>query len=225
MSTSAEDSSEELPVRGKFITFEGGEGSGKTTQAALLADYLRTQGHDVVLTREPGGTPGGMEIRKLLVEGEDNRWLPKTELLLIAAARVEHWGKVIKPALLEGKWVVCDRFSDSTIAYQGYGRGLGVDHIEIIGGVFLPKSRPDLTILLNVDVEVGLKRAHDRDVSVSRFEKLGVDFHQRVKEGFQELAEDHPKRIKVVDSNVLAKLDIHYKIVELVQQKFSLTAV
>lgn len=172
----------------------------------------------MVLTRVPGGTPGAMEIRNLLVNGEDDRWLPKTELLLLAAARLEHWEKLIKPALEQGQWVICDRFSDSTVAYQGYGRGMDLDHIELVGKYLVPKSKPDLTILLDMDVEVGLQRAISRDNSASRFEKLGLEFHQRVHNGFLKQARNHPKRIKVIKVDDLTSEQVATEVVKLVEK-------
>lgn len=209
-----------LVPRGKFITFEGGEGCGKTTQSKLLADYLTAQGHQVVLTREPGGTSGAMEIRSLLINGEDNRWTVRAELLLLMAARADHWEKVIDPALTAGKWVVCDRFSDSTIAYQGYGRGLDIDKIEMMELLLLPDTKPNLTILLDMDVEEGLRRAIARDGSASRFDKLGMEFHKLVYKGFARQAAYHHRRIKVIDVNKLTTAEVTTAVNDLVEETF-----
>lgn len=212
-------------VKGKFITLEGGEGSGKTTQAALLADYLISQGHKVVLTKEPGGTPGALEIRQLLLSGEDQRWLPKTELLLMVAARVEHWGKVIKPALNDGCWVICDRFVDSTYAYQGKGRGIDSNLIRTLHLTMLPNAVPDLTILLDVDIEKGLKRAISREEakngSETRFEQVGIEFHQRVHKGFRKLAQCNSQRIRTIHTNDLTVEQVHDAVVTVVKTTIS----
>jgi dTMP kinase len=194
-----------LAARGKFITLEGGEGAGKSTQARLLAEALRTPRREVVLTREPGGAPGAELIRNLLVRG-DRSWDPASEVLLHYAARHEHLVQTVRPALARGAWVVCDRFADSTLAYQGYG--LGVDrslirrlHRDIVG-----ETDPDLTIILDIDPEEGLARAQWREASVrksvadDRYERMDIGFHRRLRAGFLAIARHQPGRCVVIDA-------------------------
>ncbi|HAK61656.1 MAG TPA: dTMP kinase, partial [Alphaproteobacteria bacterium] len=173
-------------VRGKFITFEGGEGSGKSTQARLLAEALRQSGVDAQLTREPGGSPGAEQIRKLLTEGDGESWDAMEEALLLFAARRAHLRRTIIPALNSGKWVICDRYMDSTRAYQGGARGLGFEVIERLAVMALgPDSPiPDATLILDLDVSEGLARAASRGGRENRFELLGADFHQKLRDAF-----------------------------------------
>ncbi len=188
-------------TRGKFITFEGGEGTGKSTQCQLLAEYLRLKGRDVIITREPGGTDGAELIRALLVSGDVNRWSGVTEALLLNAARVDHWEKVISPALATGTWVICDRFADSTIAYQGYGRGLGVTFLKNLHESVLPNVWPDLTYIFDLDPKIGIARALSRRTSEVRFEKLEIDFHNRMRTGYLDIAKTFPERCRLIDAN------------------------
>jgi len=167
-------------MRGKFITLEGGEGAGKTTQRALLASALGRAGHKVVETREPGGSPGAEEVRALLVQGEPGRWDAHTEALLVLAARRDHVRRHILPALEAGVWVICDRFVDSTYAYQGYGRGLDLQELQALHRFAVGDLIPDLTLLFDLPVEVGLGRAADRG-RPERFEALDLEFHRRVR--------------------------------------------
>lgn len=187
-------------ARTRFISLEGGEGSGKSTQCKLLAEWLRGLGHDVVLTREPGGTPGAEEIRALLVQGEAGRWEPMTEALLHFAARRDHVGKVIRPALGRGAWVVSDRFFDSTLAYQGYGHGLGAAPIALLRKLVLDDFAPGLTLLLDLPIEVGLERAGRRRSADARYESMGEAFHRRVRDGFHAIAAAEPERVAVIDA-------------------------
>jgi len=187
-------------ARGRFITLEGGEGAGKSTQSRLLADKLRSVGLVVVQTREPGGTDGADAIRQLLVEGAADRWDAKTELLLHYAARRDHVTRVIEPALKRGDWVVCDRFADSTMAYQGYGHGLGRPPIEAIDAAVLGGFKADMTIIMDLDPAVGLERAHARNPDASRYERLDLDFHERLRDGFLEIAAAEPGRCAVIDA-------------------------
>lgn len=185
--------------KGRFITLEGGEGSGKSTQGRLLADALRAQGHEVVVTREPGGTPGGESIRSLLVSGDPDRWTPWSEALLMTAARVDHVARTIRPALERGATVICDRYIDSTRAYQGAGRGLADSaltrlHDEAVG------LWPDLTLVLLLDQAAGLARAAARGTSEARFEAIGGDFHARVQAFFAALPGAEPGRCRAVDA-------------------------
>lgn len=190
---------------GKFITFEGGEGSGKTTQLALLAHALEKAELDVVTTREPGGTPGAEEIRNLLVRGTTDRWPPMAEVLLLLAARVDHVETFIQPALEAGSWVLCDRFSDSTLAYQGGGHGLGVDRMRNLQKEVLGEFAPDLTLILDLTVEAGLARAFGRagaqdGPAEDRFERMDLDFHRRIRAVFLELAAAEPGRCQIIDA-------------------------
>lgn len=180
----------------RFITFEGGEGAGKSTQIRLLADALRQAGELVELTREPGGTKGAEEIRTLLVEGGVGRWQPESEALLHFAARAEHLAHVIRPALAAGKWVLCDRFADSTLAYQGYGQGLDLDWLWTLRRHIVGPTEPGLTIMLDLPVEHGLARAETEQ----RYERMGADFHRRLAEGFRQLAAADKDRCRVIDA-------------------------
>ena len=185
-------------MRGKFITFEGGEGGGKSTQAARLAGYLRGKGLEVVETREPGGTPQGEALRDLLVQGDPDRWSALSELLLLTAARVEHVNRLIEPALAEGKWLICDRFADSTLAYQGIAGEVGLELVEQLQQLAVGTSSPDVTFLLDVRAEAGLQRAEKRG-GAARFEKKGALFHQILRDGFLALANESPQRIVLID--------------------------
>lgn len=187
-------------MSGLFISFEGIDGSGKSTQARMLAASLENLGHEVVLTREPGGSPGAEEIRRLVLEGDTDRWSAETELLLFTAARRDHLERTIRPALEAGKVVITDRFADSSRIYQGLGRadlaGL-VDqlHALVIG------QEPDMTVLVDMDPDVGLQRALDRQDGEDRFESFGGDMQNRMRHGFLELAAKFPDRFCVVDGN------------------------
>ena len=186
-------------MRGKFISFEGGEGGGKSTQAARLAGFLRQKGLDVIETREPGGTQQGEDLRDLLVQGDPDRWSPLSALLMMTAARIEHVNRLIEPALSEGKWVVCDRFMDSTLAYQGIAGGLGLNIVSQLQEAAIGNTIPDVTFLLDVRAEAGLKRAETRG-GAARFEKKGTAFHQTLRDGFLAIANENPERICVVDA-------------------------
>lgn len=185
---------------GKFITFEGGEGGGKSTQLALLAKVLEDAGIEVLTTREPGGTPGAEEIRNLLVRGTTDRWPPVAEALLHFAARVDHVEKTIQPALESGVWVLCDRFTDSTLAYQGGGHGLGLDRIQTLKTDILGDFAPDLTLILDITVEEGLARAFGRAGTEDRYERMDLGFHTRIRDTFLALAEAEPERCVVIDA-------------------------
>nr|WP_298684657.1 dTMP kinase [uncultured Dongia sp.] len=180
----------------RFVTFEGGEGAGKSTQIRLLADALRQAGELVELTREPGGTKGAEEIRNLLVEGAAGRWQAESEALLHFAARAEHLAHVIRPALSAGKWVLCDRFADSTLAYQGYGQGLELDWLWTLRRHIVGATEPGLTVILDLPVERGLARAETEQ----RYERMGVDFHRRLADGFRQLAKTDPTRCRLIDA-------------------------
>jgi len=187
-------------VKGVFLTFEGIDGSGKSSQAKILAETLRTQGHSVVLTREPGGSPGAEEIRKLLVEGDPNRWSPETEILLFYAARRDHAERTILPALERGDIVISDRFADSTRVYQGAVRSdlratVDAIHDRMIG------FEPDRTFIIDMDPDAALARGLARKSGEDRFEDFGLDFQHRLRDGFKALASSAPERCLLIDGN------------------------
>jgi dTMP kinase len=186
-------------TRGRFITFEGGEGAGKSTQLRRLAERLRAAGREVVATREPGGSPGAEAIRELVLNGAADRWSPVTETLLMYAARRDHIERVIAPALARGAWVVCDRFADSTRAYQGAGGGTDPALIAALEAQVLDDARPDLTLVFDLAPETGLARAHARGGEM-RFESKGLAFHQRLRDGFLAIARAEPDRCVVLDA-------------------------
>ena len=185
---------------GRFITLEGGEGAGKSTQIQVIKDYLLTCGNDVVVTREPGGTSEGQEIRNLLVSGDKDKWSPLSETLLILADRAAHLERVIRPALAEGKYVVCDRFFDSTKAYQGVAGGLGLDVIHNLQQPVLGTTLPDVTFLLDIDPEKGLRRAQVRGGEL-RFESKTLAYHRTLRNAFLDFAAQEPDRIFVIDAD------------------------
>jgi len=183
-----------------FITFEGGEGTGKSTHCRLLAERLRALGRKVTLTREPGGSPAGEQIRALLVSGDTNRWSPEAEALLNYAARDSHLRETIRPSLAKGEIVICDRFIDSTRAYQGYAGGCDMRLIDTLERQIVGADRPQLTLVFDLDVAQGLERAGGRGTpGEDRFERKGLAFHQRLRDGFLAIARADPKRCKVID--------------------------
>lgn len=190
--------------RGIFITLEGGEGAGKTTQIRMLATALQQQGYQVIVTREPGGTPEAEKIRDFLVKRDGGNWTPMAECLLLFAARQMHVEHLIKPALADGKIVISDRFADSTRAYQSFGHGLPLDTIEEINRLALGDFAPDLTFILDLPVPEGLARAGERLSAASsqedRFERLGRDFHERLRQGFLTIARRDAGRCRVIDA-------------------------
>lgn len=183
---------------GRFISFEGIDGSGKSTQARLLADHLRAQGRDVVLTREPGGSPGAEEIRALVLQGDPDRWSAETELLLFTAARRDHLERTIRPAIAAGKIVICDRFADSTRMYQGLSRGDLRAKVDALHDLMIAVE-PDLTVLIDMDPQTGLDRALGRQGAEERFESFGADLQARMRAGFLELAQEYSDRFEVID--------------------------
>ena len=185
---------------GRFITLEGGEGAGKSTQIQVVKDYLQTRGNDVVVTREPGGTSEGQEIRNLLVSGDKDKWSPLSETLLILADRAAHLERIIRPALAEGKYVVCDRFFDSTKAYQGVAGGLGLDVIHNLQQPVLGTTLPDVTLLLDIDPKKGLRRAQERGGEL-RFESKTLAYHRTLRNAFLDFAAQEPDRIFVIDAD------------------------
>lgn len=194
-------------MKGLFITLEGGEGAGKSTQSRRLKSALESAGRDVVLTREPGGTPEAEKIRDLLVQRDGGNWTPMAECLLFFAARQMHVETLIKPAIAAGKIVICDRFTDSTIAYQGYGHGFDISTIQQVAKLSLGDFKPDLTFILDLPVADGLARslkqkdmAGGKENTEDRFEKLKIDFHEKLRQGFLTIAKHEPSRCVVVDA-------------------------
>jgi dTMP kinase len=186
---------------GKFITFEGGEGAGKTTQATLLAEALEKAGVETLLTREPGGTFGAEAIRDLVLEGTSDRWSGMTELLLMYAARIDHVEKLIKPALQRGVWVISDRFADSSMAYQGYARGLGAAGVKAVHEAVMGGFEPDLTILFDMDPVLAQKRVETRGENLTRFDAESLGFHKTLRSAFLEIAAENPNRVQTVDAD------------------------
>lgn len=192
-------------ANGKFITFEGPEGSGKSTHLLLLADYLRERGLEVLVTREPGGTPTGEAIRNLLQHGGSGEApVPRVEVLLFLASRAQHVERFIRPALDSGSWVLCDRFEDSTLAYQGYGRGFDIDHLREMNRFATQGLKPDLTLLLDIAPEISRARLLARQTRTltapDRIEREADAFHMRLRNGFLELARQEPHRFVVLDT-------------------------
>ena len=187
-------------VRGRFFTFEGIDGSGKSTQARLLADTLGAEGFDVVLTREPGGSPGADEIRRLVLEGDPDRWSAETEILLFTAARRDHLERLIEPALEAGKIVICDRYADSTRMYQGLSRGNLRGKVDALHKLMIGRE-PDLTVLIDMDPAKGLERAKGRQGHEERFEDFGLDLQAQMRAGFLSLAKEFAPRFRVIDGD------------------------
>ena len=192
-------------MRGRFITFEGGEGCGKSTQIRLLADRLRASGKDILLAREPGGTPLAERIRSLVREELDDPPNARAETLLFLASRAQLVASVLRPVLASGKWVLCDRFADSTFAYQGYGRGFDLAELKRLNGFATDGLVPDRTVLLTVSPDVAARRMRMREAathtSADRMERAGEDFHKRLNEGFLSLAAAEPDRFSVIESD------------------------
>lgn len=213
-------------MAGLFITFEGGEGAGKTTQINRLAQSLTNQGLKVITTREPGGTPEGEKIRDLIVQREGGKWSPVSETLLLFAARSLHVQRVIKPALDDGHIVICDRFTDSTRAYQGYGHGVEMKIIEDLNQTVLKGLEPDLTFILDIEPKAGLSRSERRLASEAldikqkedRFESLDLSFHEKLRKGFLEIADNNKERCVVLDASKSLK-EIADKTLELTKAK------
>lgn len=206
-----------------FITLEGGEGTGKSTQAKLLKQYIENRGIEVILTREPGGSDGAEEIRKLLVTGSAKKWETDTEILLMYAARSDHFQKLIRPALQNKKWVICDRFADSTLAYQGYGKGFDLNFLNILYQKIIGDIQPDITFIFDIDVEAGLQRANARMQNINsnenRFESMDIKFHHLVRNGFLHIAAQNPKRCKVINAGLPIE-NVHKQVVEILANFF-----
>jgi dTMP kinase len=207
-------------MRGTFITLEGGEGVGKSTQARLLAETLEAAGRRVVVTREPGGAPGAEEIRALLVTGGTGRWSPMTETLLHYAARRDHLDNTVLPALDQGSCVVCDRFADSTMAYQGYGHGLGRAVVSDLHRLVVGSFAPDLTLIFDLPVDVGLGRAGVRAGASGedRYERMDPAFHRRLRAGFLDIARLEPRRCVLIDADRPIE-DVHRSVVDAVADR------
>lgn len=210
-------------MTGRFVTLEGGEGGGKSTQARKLAQALESKVPEILLTREPGGSAGAEDIRRLLVDGDTHRWDAVTETLLHFAARRDHLVKTILPALDRGAWVVSDRFADSTMAYQGYGHGVDRRTITELYRICVGSLKPDLTIILDLPVETGLARATGRGGGEDRYERMDVAFHERLRRGFLEIAQREPERCIVVDAS-RGENEIHTEIVAAVRQRLGLSS-
>jgi len=205
-----------------FISFEGGEGAGKTTQIAMLESKLAAQGRNIVMTREPGGTPEAEKIRNLLVQRDGGDWTPTAEAMLFFTARHMHWNTKIKPALDVGDVVICDRFTDSTVAYQGYGHGFDLDILYNIKQLAIGDAAPDLTFILDIPVNEGLARAGKRmendngGTTEDRFERIGSEFHERLRQGYLSIAKLNPKRCHVIDARQSID-DIHAQILSIIE--------
>lgn len=208
-------------MRGTFISFEGIEGSGKSTQGKLLHDFLENKGADVLLTEEPGGTLIGTQIRTILLAVEHRGMSPLAELLLYNASRAQHVQEIIMPALTRGAIVITDRFTDSTFAYQGYGRGLDLQMIDSLDLIATGRLRPDITLLLDLDVRTGLQR--NRGIQkTDRLELEAISFHERVRNGYHKIAADNPARIKLIQTT--AGIDeTHKRIIGLISEAFGIS--
>ncbi|MDP1630419.1 MAG: dTMP kinase [Caulobacter sp.] len=187
--------------RGKFITFEGGEGTGKSTQSRILTTRLLAEGRQAIRTREPGGSDGAEALRGLLVEGGADRWSPLSETLMMNAARRDHLERTIVPALEQGDWVVCDRFADSTRAYQGAGGGVSAEFIALVEQAVVGDNQPDLTLVFDLPPEIGLERAFGRDMFEVRFETKGLEFHHRLRDAYLAIARAEPDRCVIIDAS------------------------
>lgn len=215
-----------MSTHAHFISLEGGEGTGKSTQITLLTDRLKKHGIDIVTTREPGGCDSAELIRDFVLKGDTDRWTPMTEALLFTAARKEHTERVILPALKSGVWVVTDRYFDSTLAYQGGGHNLGIAKMRELTRLALDDFEPELTVILDIDVEVGLRRANNRELETSsgedRFERMGTPFHETLRQTLLTVAEREPERCIVVDATGDIET-VHGRIWDAVANRFGLS--
>lgn len=201
--------------KGLFITFEGADGCGKTTQMKLLAEYLQKKGHDIVLTREPGGKGLGEKVREILLN-YDGEVSDRCESFLFLADRAQNIDTIVNPAVDAGKIVLCDRHTDSTVAYQGYGRGLDLDRINLLNNIAVNGRKPDLTFVFDIDTETSMKRVgKEKD----RMENAGLEFHNRVREGYLKIAQQEPERIKVIDASKSIE-EIHKEVLNKIAKKF-----
>ena len=185
----------------RFITFEGGEGSGKSTQIKILKNKLSKR-HKVIITREPGGTKEAELIRNLLVKGKSNKWSGTTEVLLNFTARKDHVDKIILPSLKKNMWVLCDRFFDSTLAYQGYGRNVSEDLIKNLNRSLINNLKPKITFLFDIDPKVGLKRSKKRNNNELRYENMPLSYHKKIRNAYLDIAKKNKKRIKIIDASL-----------------------
>jgi len=208
-------------TRGQFISFEGGEGAGKSTQSRLLCRRLETFGIDALVTREPGGSAGAEEIRALLVSGQVDRWNPLTEALLHFAARHDHVQRTILPALERGVWVITDRFLDSTLAYQGYGQGVDLEKLNRIGEFVVGAAMPNLTLILDLPVAEGFARTELRADGVSRYEQMDRAMHERMRQGFHRIAKTKTARCRMIDA-ALDTESVHQAVWHSVQERFKI---
>lgn len=214
-------------MEGRFITFEGGEGTGKSTQLRLLADYLRTKGINAVATKEPGGTPTGQELRRILVTGDKDKFDATAEALLYFADRHIHMTQKVWPEMEQGAWVLSDRFADSTVAYQyyGYDKRVSKENLDCLYNIAVGDFKPDLTVILDIDPEIGLarsfKKADGMNVKELRFEGRELAFHQRLRRGFLEIAEQEPQRCIVLDADKSIEA-LHEEIVKVITERFGL---
>jgi len=214
-------------MKGKFITFEGGEGTGKSTQIKMLSEYLKQKDKDNVLTKEPGGTPLGQELRKMLITGDKDKMDAVTEALLFFADRHNHLVSKVWPAMEIGQWVLSDRFADSTFAYQYYGHQGRVSkkNLDALYEIAVGDFKPDLTIILDIDPKIGLarslKKAAGEEIKEVRFESIDIDFHYRLREGFLKIANNDPHRCVVLDANKPID-ELHKDIVALVSARFDI---
>ena len=206
-------------AKGKFITIEGGEGTGKTTQIKLLEIFKKKKKIKFITTREPGGSKGAEKIRKLILKSNQNDWSPMTEALLHISARSDHLEKKIKPNLKKGIWVICDRFRDSTVAYQGYGNGLKLDVLEMLQESIFDKLNADLTIILDTLPNISLSRARKRKNGNQKYENMGINFHKKVRKGFIEIEKKNKKRCKLLSAND-DRREINKKIIKIIEKQF-----
>ena len=208
-----------MATRGQFITFEGGEGAGKTTQAEQLCRALEKADIEAVMTREPGGSFGAEKIRKLVLEGTADRWSGRTELLLMYAARLDHVEKLIRPALERGAWVVSDRFADSSLAYQGIARGLGADVVRALHEVVMDGFGPDLTLVFDIALVMAQRRVATRGEALSRFDTESMEFHNTLRDAFREIARAEPERVKIIDADHPRDV-VHTRVLNAVTQRY-----
>ena len=208
-----------LNKRGLFLTLEGAEGVGKSTNIGFITQYLEKRGIEYVLTREPGGTQLAERIRDLLLAVHEEPMSGLTELLLVFAARAQHLDKIIEPALATGKWVVCDRFTDATFAYQGAGRGLSMETIDQLQSMVQGDLRPDLTIILDLDPEIGMQRASNRG-ELDRFEREQQSFFRHVRQGYLDIAQAEPDRCTVIDASKALE-DVKRNLLTVIEQRLS----
>ena len=206
---------------GRFVTLEGGEGGGKSTQARRLVAALEGAVGEILLTREPGGSPGAEQIRGLLVDGEVHRWDAVTETFLHFAARRDHLVNTVQPALARGAWVICDRFADSTMAYQGFGHGVDRDAIAELYRICVGRLKPDLTLILDLPVKIGLGRAAGRGGGEDRYERMDAAFHERLRQGFLEIARQEPDRCAIIDA-ARGEDEVHAQIIAAVGERLGL---